>query len=115
VFDAKILNQLLSSQTNLLTIKERYSFNQIVEKFTKSKKRDFVFVLKPKPSQMAALLILKLAGHKFYWIQAFSNPPKPNIVSRLLMNQSDTILVKSRKVAASLRSLGVEKPKMKLI
>jgi len=112
--DVKKLSHLLASSQNLLIIKEHTSFKKIFRKVKHDKKKDFVFVEKPKANQMAAVILARLSGKNFYWIQNFSNPPKPGLLTRLLLNQADTILVKSKKAAASLRSQGVIKPKIKL-
>ncbi len=110
----KTLNHFFKSSSNLLVIKEHTSFNKIFRKVKNAKKKDFVLVLKPKPTQMSAVLLARLSGKNFYWIQAFSNPPKPNLFTRILLDQVDLILVKSKKVAASLHSQGVDKPKIKI-
>lgn len=75
---------------------------------------DFVWVEKAQAKQMAAVMAAKLLGKKFLWVQSFSNPPVPNFFARLLLNQADTILVSSRKIAAKLHSLGVDKPKIRV-
>ena len=64
---------------------------------------------------MTVVLAGRLLGKKFFWLQAFSNPPIPGFFTRLLLNQSDEILVQSRVQASNLKSLGVEKPRIKLI
>lgn len=111
----KILNQFFNSKASLLRIKANSSFAKTLKKVFKSKKADFVWVEKPKPLQMSAVLLNKIIGKKIFWIQSFSNPPVPNFFARLLLNQADEILVESRRIAAKLKSLGVEKPKIKLI
>lgn len=111
----KLLNQLFKSHSSLLKIKVNSSFAKTLKKIFKSKKADFVYLQKPNALQMLAVLISRLSGKKFFWIQSFSNPPVPNFSARLLLNQSDEILVTSRQMAIKLRGLGVEKPKIKLI
>ena len=112
--DVKKLNYLLASSQNLLIVKEHTSFKKIFKKIKHSRNKDFVFVAKPKANQMAAVVLARLSGKNFYWIQNFSNPPKPNLLTRLLLNQADTVLVKSKKVAAELHGQGIDKPKIKL-
>lgn len=105
---------LLNPQKNLLVIKANYPFKKTFKKITKAKKIDFVFVEKANINQMFALLISRISGKKFIWIQAFSNPPTPNILARILLNQTDTILLSSKKLAGKLRGLGVDKPKIRI-
>lgn len=115
MYDVKKLNHLLNFSQNLLIVKEHTSFKKIFRKVKHDKKKDFVFVVKPKASQMAAMVLARLSGKNFYWIQNFSNPPKPSLLARLLLNQANTILVKSKKAAAGLRGQGVDKPKIKVV
>ena len=112
--NVKTLNNLLNFSQNLLIIKERSSFKKIFHKVKHTKKREFVYMAKPVPSQMAALILARLSGRNFYWIQGFSNPPKPGFFARILINQADVVLVKSKRVAANLRGLGIEKPNMRV-
>ena len=114
MYDVKKLNYLLNFSQNLLIVKEHTSFKKIFRKVKHDKKKDFVFVEKPQAAQMAAVILARLSGKNFYWIQNFSNPPVPSFLTRLLLNQSDTVVVKSKKFAASLRSQGVYKPKIKV-
>ena len=114
VYNVKNLNQLLSSH-NLLIIKERTSFNKIFAKINKYPKRDFVYVEKPKVSQMAAVLLLRLLGKKFFWIQRFENPPTPNFLCQLLLNQSDEILISYPKEASKLKNFGIDKPRIRVL
>ena len=98
----------------MLIITAKATFKKTFQKIKKSPK-EFVWVEKPIVSQMAAALLIRLIGKKFLWIQNFENPPVPNFFARLLLNQADEIMVDSRRMAAKLKSLGVEKPKIKLI
>ena len=111
----KLLNQLFKSQASLLKIKVNSSFAQTLKKIFKSKKADFIWVQKPKTAQMLSVLLARLSSKKFLWIQSFQNPPQPDFVTRILLNQADEIIVKSKIMAAKLKSLGVEKPKIKLL
>lgn len=63
---------------------------------------------------MTAVLLKRLLGKKFIWIQGFANPPKPNFISQLLLSQADRILVKSKKEAAKLKDLGIKFEKIRL-
>ena len=63
---------------------------------------------------MTAVLLLKILGRKFFWVQNFSNPPVPNFFARLLISQADRIMVKDKKEASQLKSLGIEKSKIKI-
>jgi len=114
VKDVKSLNSILTYKNNLLIITAKATFKKTFQKIKKSPK-EFVWVEKPIVSQMAAALLIRLIGKKFLWIQNFENPPVPNFFARLLLNQADEIMVDSRRMAAKLKSLGVEKPKIKLI
>ena len=105
----------LRFRQDLLQIKEHTTFAQTFRLIKKDKQLDVIWVKKPKASQMSAVLLHKLSGRKFQWIQNFENPPVPNFLARLLLNQSDEILVSSRRMATKLKSLGVEKPKIKLL
>ena len=80
----------------------------------KRKKLDFVFVAKTNTAQMSAVLCAKLMGKKFLWVQSFANPPVPGFFTKLLLNQTDTILVSTKKMAAKLHSFGVDKPKIRI-
>ena len=63
---------------------------------------------------MTAVLLLKILGRKFFWVQNYKNPPVPNFFARLLISQADRILVKDKKEAGQLKSLGIEKSKIKI-
>lgn len=62
---------------------------------------------------MTAVLMARLMGKKFLWIQGFTNPPKPNFLSRLLLSQADKIIVKSKSVADKLTAFGIDKTKIR--
>lgn len=111
----KILNRLISFKNNLITLKVNSSFAKSIKKILKSKKADFIFVNKPDLSPMAAVMLSRLLSRKFIWIQSFSNPPEPSFWTKLLLNQTDEILVKSRGDVKKLRRLGVEKPKIRIL
>lgn len=111
----KILSNILNSQANILTIKGEAPFAKTFSKIIKSKNIDFVWIQKALPAQMAAVVVTRLAGRKFLWIQSFSNPPEPSFITRLLLNQADEILVKSRAMAAKMKKFGVDKPRIKLL
>lgn len=112
--NVKILESIINSKGNLLTIKGRAAFKKIYKKITKSKKVEFVWCASPIKKQMLAILLARLAGKKFLWIQSFSNPSAPDFVTRLLLDQADEIIVNSRITAAKLRKLGVDKPRIRL-
>lgn len=98
----------------MLSIGANTSFKKTLKKINHNKKADVVWVQKPNPTQMSAILTARLAGKKFLWIQSFSNPPTPGLFTKLLLNQSDTIFVSSKKMAAKLRGFGVNKPKIRI-
>lgn len=111
----KILSKILNSPRNLLTIKGSPTFAKTFSKIIKSKNIDFVWVQKPYLAQMAAVVVTRLMGKKFLWIQSFSNPPEPSFISRLLLNQADEILVQSRSMGVKLKKFGVDKPRIRLL
>ena len=98
----------------LLTIKVKTSFSKTLSKITSSKRKDFVWVRQTKIEQMMAVLLVRLLGKKFFWIQNFTNPPSPNFFTRLLLTQADRIIVGSRKIANKLILLGIDKSKIKV-
>ena len=98
----------------ILTIKEQTSFGQTFKKIRKLKNSYFVLVEKPKIAQMSAALILKVAGQKFLWIQRFSNPPIPNIISKMLIAQADNVIVKNKKDYFRLKNFGVNTKKIRI-
>ena len=63
---------------------------------------------------MIAVLLLKILGKKFFWVQNYKNPPVPNFFARLLISQADRIIVKDKKERDQLKSLGIEKSKIKI-
>ena len=111
--NVKFLNSILKPQ-NTLEIGASTSFKKIVNKFTKSKGYYAVWIKKPITSQMAAVLLARLAGKKFMWVQNFSNPPIPSFLTKLLLNQADVIVVGSRENAQKLKSFGIDKPKIRI-
>jgi len=113
VINVKYLNSIFSSKNNLLIIKANSNFAKTYKRIKKNNK-EFILVEKPKTNQMTAVLLSRLIGKKFIWIQNFSNPPVPNFLARLLLNQSDEIFVSSRKEAAKLISLGIDKPRRRI-
>lgn len=105
----------LTSKTNLLLIRPRHSFSQIFQKIKNSKKRDMVFVEKAKSDQMAAVILSRLLGRKFFWAQGFSNPPIPNFLTKLLLTQADKVIVKSKADGNKLKALGIETAKIRYV
>jgi len=106
------LNQIFTSRAYLI-IKGRASFKKTFVKIKKSKKANFVFIEEPNVSQMLPVLIFKILGKKFLWIQGFANPPTPNFPVRLLLAQADIIIVKSRLQQLKLKNLGIDKSKIR--
>ncbi|OGD84157.1 hypothetical protein A2165_02910 [Candidatus Curtissbacteria bacterium RBG_13_40_7] len=98
----------------LLTIKAKTSFSKSFSKILNSKRKDFVWVRQAKSGQMFAVLLARLLGKKFFWIQNFTNPPPPNFLARLLLTQADRIVVGSQKLANKLKFLGIDKSKIKV-
>lgn len=98
----------------MLRIGANASFSKIIKKIKKNKKADIILVEKPNPKQMLAVQTSRLMGEKFIWAQSFSNPPVPGFATKLLLNQADTILVSSKKMAAKLHSFGIDKPKIRI-
>lgn len=103
----------LTADSHILAIKEHTSFGQVITKIKKVKNTDFVLIEKPKISQMAAALILKMAGKKFLWLQNFSNPPVPNVFVKLLLSQADSIIVREKKDFYKLKSYGIKSAKIR--
>lgn len=98
---------------HLITIKEQTTFAQTAIKISKSS-LDVVWVAKPKASQMAAVLLARLSGRKFFWIQSFSNPPHPSFFAKLLLAQADRIIVKNVENRHKLKDFGIERTKIRL-
>lgn len=105
---------LLAAYPKILTIKEHTSFGQTYKKIKNRKRFDFIWVQKPQSRQMAAVLLTRLCGKKFFWIQGFENPPAPKFLSRLLLNQSDRIIVNSSHYRYKLWKLGISGPKVRM-
>ncbi len=110
--NVKLLNSILNPK-NTLTLGASTPFRKILEKLNKSKHFEAVWVKKPNASQMAAVIIMRLSGKKFIWIQSFSNPPVPTFATRLILNQADIIIVTKKENIKKLNSLGVDKPRIK--
>ena len=110
--NVKLLNSILNPK-NTLTLGASTSFKKILDKLNKSKHYEAVWVKNPDASQMAAVILIRLSGKKFLWIQSFSNPPVPSFISRLMLNQADIIIVTKRENIKKLKSLGVDKPRIK--
>lgn len=111
--NVKLLNSILNAK-NTLTLGASTPFRKILKKLNKSKHLEAVWVKKPNASQMAAVIIARLSGKKFIWIQSFSNPPVPSFITRLMLNQADIIVVSSQKNIKKLKNFGVDKPKIKI-
>lgn len=110
----RILNQIQLTKPHLLTIGVKTTFGKTFSKIQKSKNIDFILVQKAQVNQMTAVLISSLLGRRFFWIQNFTNPPQPNFLVRLLLSQADRIIVESSKEATKLKSLGINKDKVKI-
>ncbi|MDO8487074.1 MAG: hypothetical protein Q7S45_02175 [Candidatus Curtissbacteria bacterium] len=110
----KNFKPILVSHPRILTIKEHTSFGQTFKKIKNRKRFDFIWIQKPKPQQMAAVLLSRLSGKKFFWIQGFENPPVPKFVTRLLLQQSDRIIVSSTHNRYKLWKLGIGGPKIRM-
>ncbi len=111
----KLLNLSLSSRSLLLTIRASTSFRQTINKIKKAKQIDFIVVEKPKPAQMAAILITRLSGHKFFWVQNFQNPPVPSLATKILLNQADRIVVANKTNYTKAIKLGLDKKKIRFL
>jgi len=101
-------------KVKVLSISVRSSFGQTFKKIAASKNTSFVWLAKQKTNQMAAVLLWRIIGRKFFWVQNFSNPPAPNFISRLLISQADRIMAKDKKEADQLKSFGISKSKIKI-
>lgn len=109
----KNFKPILAAHSNILTIKEHTSFGQTYQKIKRSKNADFVLLEKPESKQMLAALLLKIAGRKFFWLQNFSNPPIPSLITKLLVAQADSIMVNDKKDYYKLKSFGINSTKIK--
>lgn len=110
----KYLKKLESIHPHLLTIRTKSSFGQTLAQIKNFKNLDFVFVERANVGQMLAVLIGRLLGKKYLWIQAFANPPAPSFLTRLLLAQADRILVKSYYLVKKLQDFGIDKSKIKI-
>ena len=111
--DVKNISPAKITNPHLLKIKEQTSFTQTLKKLNKST-HDFVWVQKPKTGQMLAVLLARLWGKKFYWLQSFSNPPVPGFFNKLLLSQADRIVVRNRKDMFKLLKFGINKHKIRI-
>ena len=110
--NVKLLNSILNPN-NTLTLGASTPFKKILDRLNKSKNVEAVWVKKPNAAQMAAVIMVRLTGKKFMWIQGFSNPPVPSFITRLMLNQADIIVVTKRENIKKLKSFGVDKPRIK--
>ncbi len=110
--NVKKLTPSFKLRTNLLNIKAHYSFSKTYLKIKNSNKVDFVMVHKPFSSQMLAVILNRLSGKKFVWVQNFQNPPVANFLEKLLLAQADKIMVSSKGDFYKLKSFGVAKGKV---
>ncbi len=109
-----IFDLLQSLHPSLTIIGPRVTFGKIFRKINRAKNCEFVWVKKARTDQMTAVLILKIIGKKFLWIQSFENPPAPTFITKLLLSQADRIIVDSRKDANKLKSFGINKSNIRL-
>jgi hypothetical protein len=110
----KILTGFKTLKPHFLIFGAKTSFGQIFKNIFKSKKIEIVWLKKPKKNQMAAVLIARILGKKFFWMQSFANPPVPDFDTKLLLTQPDRLLVADYKEAKKLQSFGVQKDKIKI-
>jgi len=115
VYDVKTFETILKLRSHLLTIKAHTPLIQTITRIKKSKNKDFVFVEKAQIAQMVGVLITRLYGKRFIWIQGFSNPPSPGFIERLLLSQADKILTENERDVKKLKNFGLEKSKIKLL
>lgn len=111
--NVKKLQPSFKLHTNLLSVGANSSFKKTYQKIKKSKNIDFVFIQKPKSEQMFAVVLSRLMGKKFMWIQNFQNPPIANFAEKLLLAQADKVIVSSKKDFNNLKGFGVEKSKIR--
>lgn len=107
-------NRVKKPRPNLLEIKAQTSLKQTFKLIKSNKQIDIVWVKKPKPSQMSAVLAHKLLGRKFHWIQSFENPPVPSLWEKLLVAQADRIIVTTRRDYNKLKRFGVNITKIRI-
>jgi len=96
-------------QPNLLNIRVNSSFIKTYKKIKNKKGMDFVIVEKPKSQQMLAVVLARLMGKKFVWIQRFENPPVADFLEKLLIAQADKVVISSKKEFNKLQEIGVKK------
>lgn len=99
---------------HLLQIKEHTPFGQTYSIIRKEKQLDIVWVKKPDPAQMSAVLLHKLTGRKFHWVQSFENPPVASTWSKILISQADRIIVTTRRDYNKLKRFGVNINKVRV-
>ncbi|MDP2632982.1 MAG: hypothetical protein Q8P25_04660 [Candidatus Curtissbacteria bacterium] len=110
--NVKKLQPSFKLHPNLLNIKASSSFTKTYRKINGSKNIDFIFVQKPKSEQMFAVILSRLMGKKFMWIQNFENPPVANFLGKLLLAQADKVIVSSKGDFNKLKGFGVQKSKI---
>lgn len=106
------LTSIKNLRPHLLTFGARISFGKIFKTIFKSKNVDFVIVKKAQTNQMAAVLLTRLLGSKFVWVQNFSNPPIPSFLAGLLLSQADHIMATNKKDVEKLLEIGINKRKI---
>ena len=99
---------------DLLQIKEHTTFAQTFKIIKSDKQIDIVWVKKPKAAQMWAVLLHRLGGQKFRWIQNFENPPAASLWSKILISQADRIIVSSRRDYNKLKRFGINPQKVRI-
>ena len=104
----------LELRPNLLQIKEHTTFGQTYNLIRHEKQLDIVWVKKPDPQQMSAVLLHKLTGRKFHWVQNFENPPIAGTWSQILISQADRIIVTTRRDYNKLRRYGIRISKIRI-
>lgn len=102
----------LGLRTSLLKIKDKTSLTKTI-KLIRSKNPDYL-ITDTHASQMAAALLLRLAGKKFIWTVNFVNPPTPNFFAKILIAQADKIVTRSMGDLNKLKSWGISKGKIHL-
>src|SRR3989338_2329428 len=104
----------LRFRQDLLQIKEHTTFAQTFRLIKKDKQLDVIWVKKPKASQMSAVLLRKLSGRKFQWVQNFENPPAANLWSKILISQADRIIVANRRDYNKIKGFGIRTQKIRI-
>lgn len=110
----KLHKPLRKLRPNLLQIKEQTSFKQTYLAIKSDKQIDIIWIKKPRALQMSAVLVQKLLGRKFFWVQGFENPPVPTLWAKLLIAQADRIVVTSRRDFNKLKRFGVKINKIRI-